>query len=108
MFHIQKHANFYITKICLALNYLHKRGIIYRDLKLDNVLHDHKSHVVTECEMYASVPAPLDYTLAPVTLDYTWASTHPWLTPVSTKFQHFPEVWSPSVRKSLSISGRPL
>ena len=97
MFHMQRHAKFYTAKICLALNYLHEGGIIYRDLKLDNVLLDHKGLVVSEYEMYASAPA---------NLDYTWASTHPWLTLVSTKVQHSPEVWSPCIRKSLCISGR--
>ena len=52
MFHIQRqrrlpeeHARFYSAEICLALNYLHERGIIYRDLKLDKVLLDHEGHI---------------------------------------------------------------
>ena len=52
MFHMQRqrklpedHARFYASEICLALNYLHERGIIYRDLKLDNVLLDEDGHI---------------------------------------------------------------
>ena len=33
--HIQRHARFYSIEICLALNYLHEPGIIYRDFRLD-------------------------------------------------------------------------
>ncbi|XP_046850599.1 protein kinase C iota type-like isoform X2 [Xenia sp. Carnegie-2017] len=52
MFHMQNqrrlpedHARFYSAEIACALNFLHERGIIYRDLKLDNVLLDKDGHI---------------------------------------------------------------
>jgi len=50
--HIQKHgpvklenARIYTAEIALALNHLHKIGVVYRDLKPENILFDSDGHV---------------------------------------------------------------
>uniref|UniRef100_A0A6A7FZK8 Serine/threonine-protein kinase greatwall n=1 Tax=Hirondellea gigas TaxID=1518452 RepID=A0A6A7FZK8_9CRUS len=38
-------AAFYIAELALALNYLHRHGIVHRDVKPDNLLLDNKGHL---------------------------------------------------------------
>ncbi|PWZ01971.1 hypothetical protein BCV70DRAFT_54197 [Testicularia cyperi] len=51
MLHIQREpftprrAKFYAAEVLLALEYFHKQGIIYRDLKLDNILLTLDGHI---------------------------------------------------------------
>jgi hypothetical protein len=41
----EERAKFYAAELTLALQHLHDQGIIYRDLKLENILMDHLGHV---------------------------------------------------------------
>ena len=38
-------TQFYVAELILALEHLHNQGIVYRDLKLENVMLDEDGHV---------------------------------------------------------------
>lgn len=41
----EKRAKFYVAELTLALEYLHEQGVVYRDVKPENILIDAEGHI---------------------------------------------------------------
>ena len=74
MFHVQhegkfaeSRCRFYAAEIICAIRFLHNRHIIYRDLKLDNILLDARGHIrlvdfgMCQCRTYREEMLPSNF-----------------------------------------------
>lgn len=90
MLHIQrgqfgtKRAQFYAAEVCLALKYFHENGVIYRDLKLDNILLTMDGHIKIA--------------------DYGLCKEEMWYGSTTSTFCGTPEFMAPEVRKTKIIN----
>lgn len=88
MLHIQrgqfgtKRAQFYAAEVCLALKYFHENGVIYRDLKLDNILLTMDGHIKIA--------------------DYGLCKEDMWYQSTTSTFCGTPEFMAPEVSRGLS------
>lgn len=41
----EEHVRFYIAELVVALEHIHKHNIVYRDIKLENILFDADGHI---------------------------------------------------------------